>query len=463
MRYHGLYCGPNWSDGKVQLSVANGQPAVDELDELCKVHDARYATASTEDDLIEADRDFARAAISLGWPKSVVAGIAVGAQYLSRKKNIRTNRASDIDKNMARKITNMKKDKQLSRNGPLLLAPPLPTPRMNKAPGPSQPGNSTITAVPSAYAITSKMSKPKTYVSKDGGVILKHRGLVAGFVGSTTFTAKNFQVNPGLGSVFPWCSQLARSYDKYRFRKLKFEFRSVVPTTTAGVVMMSFDYDTLDTLPATKFEHAQTTPNVESNAFNSFELVVQCDNTFRFIRQGSIANTDLKTYDFGQLVISSSYSVAALVGEIYVDYEVELAKPSHGVAVSVSGQQLSPPAVNVPWGTNMTLLGSAQPAYIGTSGSTIVFSRPGEYLITAKFVGTVFTAIAIPTLVAGYSAGAAVKAFYASVINAAQTSGLITFAVRVGVGDSLECSGMLTATTLTQSYFAITETEYSPP
>lgn len=37
--YHGNYCGPNYSAGKFQTSVANSDvPAVDAFDETCKRH-----------------------------------------------------------------------------------------------------------------------------------------------------------------------------------------------------------------------------------------------------------------------------------------------------------------------------------------------------------------------------------------------------------------------------------------
>lgn len=452
MKYHGMYCGPNWSDGKHQTSVSLGRDSVDALDQLCKEHDAIYAHTRNQSILAKADALFAKKALALGYPKAMLAGLVVGAQGRFRATDKPMTKSS-VDLFEAQ-IMKQKKNKPTPASAT--------APKMNKVAVPSNTAQSTMTAVPSAYVLTSRTNKPKTYATKNGGVILAHRGLVAGFVGSTTFTAKAFQVNPGLGSVFPWCSQLARSYDKYRFRKLKFEFRSVVPTTTAGVVMMSFDYDTLDTLPATKFEHSQTTPNAESNSFHSFELPVQCDNVFRFVRQGAITGVDYKTYDFGQLVISSSYGAAVLLGELYVDYEVELQKPSHGVAVSCNLTQNSPPSVAFCIGTNATMTGNANPISLSASGSAIIFNRPGEYFCTMKFSGTTITAINVPTLIAGYSAGAAVSSYFNTVIDSAAAVGTRSFRCRVGTGDQLEFSAVLTAAAISSTQLAITETEYSP-
>ncbi len=49
MKYHGEYCGPGWSDGKHQNSVAGYATARDHLDQACKDHDKAYAEASARE------------------------------------------------------------------------------------------------------------------------------------------------------------------------------------------------------------------------------------------------------------------------------------------------------------------------------------------------------------------------------------------------------------------------------
>jgi hypothetical protein len=446
MKYHGNYCGPNWSDGKSQLSVWFGQPAVDNLDQLCKEHDATYALSNDPRVRQHADAIFAKRAMNLGWPKAVLAGIAVGGQAMLRAAdNYINHQPTNKNKTMA-KLTAYATPQ-----------PAQPARTYNDNQRRITPTMVKTKQVPAATAITSYTGKPRTTATKDGNVRLTHRGLVSGFTGSTTFVAQNFQVNPGLASIFPWASQLARSYDKYIFRKLKFEFRSVVPTTTAGVVMMSFDYDTLDSLPVSKFEHAQTTPNVESNSFNSFELKVQCDNTPRFVRQGAIPNVDLKTYDLGQLVISSSYGAAALVGEVYVDYEVELMKPSHGVPVMSRLAGVGNAAT--PFSTYVAEKAKASPVIV--EAGQIKFVRPGEYLINTLVGGTGITAMAAPAFVGAVAAGSATATVVALTINAAQTTGLGAHKFRVGSGDIVTWDAKVTATTVSSLTLYITEAEYA--
>lgn len=448
MKLHGLYCGPNWSNGKEQLSVATGQPAVDALDQLCKEHDAAYATSTDPNDLLAADREFSRKAIALGWPKSLAFGIAVGGQAMFR--------AIDIFLSHHKQIPNMAKTKTPQ------AAMPATTPKTyvrRVIPIPKEPkAQMASTAVPAAYSMVTHMRKPKSKSGKDGSVVLSHKGLVSSFVGSATFNAVNFQVNPGLAGVFPWASQLARSYDKYRFRKLKFQFRSVVPTTSQGVVMMSFDYDTLDTLPTTKFEHAQTTPNVESNVFQSSELVVACDNQFRFVRQGTISNADLKTYDFGQLVISSSYASAVMLGEIYVDYEVELTKPSHGLPVYtkiVCAGSRSAPFTNV-----SSQVGGAQPAAIN-SATTIKFVRPGEYGLWMTLIGSGIGTPNPVSLASPATAGSATAVMTSTLIDSSLAEARYNLKIRVGAGDILDFANAFnSSTTITQVVIYIAEVDY---
>lgn len=80
MKYHGNYCGPNWSAGKIQPSVDSDMPGIDEFDETCRNHDAAYARG---DDLVDADFQFFRKNFGRG-SKRTAAAAAVGVQGLFR-------------------------------------------------------------------------------------------------------------------------------------------------------------------------------------------------------------------------------------------------------------------------------------------------------------------------------------------------------------------------------------------
>lgn len=106
MRYHGNYCGPNWSAGKHQESVKYGvgPAAVDEFDETCRQHDDAYARGR---DLKKADYLFYRKNIGKGWKRSAAA-LAVGLQgYFRSSKKI--NNSENIGRIMPPVARNKRK------------------------------------------------------------------------------------------------------------------------------------------------------------------------------------------------------------------------------------------------------------------------------------------------------------------------------------------------------------------
>lgn len=81
MRYHGNYCGPNWSAGRHQPSVLSDVPPTDDFDRTCKVHDAAYASGS---EIGAADRRFVAENLATLNPKRWLAAIAVAGYSASR-------------------------------------------------------------------------------------------------------------------------------------------------------------------------------------------------------------------------------------------------------------------------------------------------------------------------------------------------------------------------------------------
>lgn len=460
MKYHGNYCGPNWSAGKHQPSVVSDVPPVDEFDATCKEHDAAYARKAN---LKEADYKFAKTNLKSLDPKRMIAGALVGLQGLSRS----------ADKPISKHKHPKQKKKTRSimatyHEYPTIARPPsIPTMvrvkrKNNKKPKPvigiQIPRSSTT--LPATYTLNEKLKPGK--VSGNGSITtLTHKGLIGPVFGNTTFGATKNQCNVGRAQMFPWASKLARSYDKYRFLALKFTYRPVVPTTRAGVVMMSFDYDTLDDIPVTKVEHAQTFPNIETNSFMPSELKVKCDSVWRFVRQGEITGADYKTYDFGQLVVSSCYdTTTAICGEVYVEYTVQLDKPSVGDAISMLVYATTSITKSSPLGSVPILSGSSQP-FEKVNNDTLKCTIAGEYSINEGVLGTGITAILIPLLTTTINGAIAQSGVAPGIAAAGGASAVWTWRVRCGVGDLLNFSDRFTASTLTQFTLVITEGDYS--
>lgn len=216
MKYHGNYCGPDWSAGVPQPSVLSDVLSVDEFDETCRLHDAAYATNS---DLLTADLVFFNDNIGMGLKRSVAAA-AVGAQAAIRA----------IDKFIP-KIYNPKTKMTKSGNlrGSNVKA-------QNSSKNVKQ---STMSTVPAAYGYTLRMQKPT----------VTRRGNTATIVGSdyagTVQVANSSSYQP-CASVFinpayfqnAMLGSQARTFEKFRVKRGVVSYIPAVPTSTQGQIVM---------------------------------------------------------------------------------------------------------------------------------------------------------------------------------------------------------------------------------
>jgi len=216
MKYHGNYCGPNWSAGQHQPSVVSDVPAVDEFDDTCRVHDAAYARG---DDLLRADLDFFHANIG-GGPKAAAAALAVGAQAVIRA----------IDKQIPKVYKNQEMTKNL-RGPPTTVRP--------KSMGSTNP-QTTMTTVPAAYGFTLRMSPPN--VSRKGD-----QAIISGAdFASPVRVANSANYEPAASVLLnpayfqnAMLGSMARAYEKFRFRKATLQYIPSVSTNTQGQLIMT--------------------------------------------------------------------------------------------------------------------------------------------------------------------------------------------------------------------------------
>lgn len=286
-------------------------------------------------------------------------------------------------------------------------------------------------------------SAPRINNKSNGSVEITHRSYLCPITNSVDYAAQLFNVNPGLPGTFPWLSKLARRYEEYKFKKLKFEYRSVCATSTSGVVMMSFDYDAADGLPTNKASQAQTVPNSEVNAWSSNDLIINCDAGYKYIRSGALQpNLDIKTYDFGAMCLSSVYGNGVVSGELYVEYTVELRKPTDGP--TTSGKiSFATTSFAVPFPTGGEVTGF-NPYTTTAVATTLVVTTPGEYMISVSTVGTGISApCPLPNLV---TLTGAIKSLASTF---APSLGVLVFAVRAELNDVLSFSTAGAGTTIT--------------
>lgn len=185
-------------------------------------------------------------------------------------------------------------------------------------------------------------------INGSGDVIrVRHREYIADITGSTGFTTQVFRINPGVASTFPWLSNLAANFEKYRFRSLKFMFESSVATTTSGSVMLAIDLDVLDAPPATKAIMLQMQNVVRSNVWDPSASALPESVPELFVRTGAVpSGADAKTYDAGQLIVGTvGQADTSVIGEAWFEYDVELHTPQATQAAVYSS------TVNAPTGS----------------------------------------------------------------------------------------------------------------
>jgi len=160
---------------------------------------------------------------------------------------------------------------------------------------------------------------------------------IADIAGSTTFATTQFPLNPGQASTFPWLSQEAKLFEKYKILGLEFYYRPQVSAYATngqtGKVMLSFDYDASDPAPATKQQVEDTHPHADGMPYETVLLPVDSKESRRqdsyFVRPGGLpGGSDIKTYDFGTLSVSTiGNNSTANIGELRVRYAIALIDP----------------------------------------------------------------------------------------------------------------------------------------
>ncbi len=335
--------------------------------------------------------------------------------------------------------------------------------RMNGA-GPSR--DITVSA-PVASTKILRISVPKfagSPYSGDGKITVRHREYIGEVNGSVSFAATQYAVNPGMAATFPWLSTIAANYESYKFRNLKFEFETEKSTATNGSIMMAIDFDAADSAPSTKQQLMTFQNAVRSAPWTSCEYIAATADLLKFgvqryNRSATVASTDIKTYDVGNLVVATQGCAdTSVIGELYVSYDVELHTPQQsGSSASAGGEKIvsagSVSKTSV-YGSSATVTGVS---YFSAATNTLTCVVAGDYLVENNAVGTGLNAIsntltgtATTTLLDG-------NGFQ---VGGGSTAGGSCFIVRATVGQTVivDYSG---ATTLTALTTRITPYNYS--
>lgn len=209
----------------------------------------------------------------------------------------------------------------------------------------NQKGQSGKTTTATAPAATARITTGK---GNGGGLRFREKETVGQIAGATAFAngnglTYNAPINPGLPTSFPWLANIAAQYDKYKIHSLVYRYVNIKGSNSPGIITMSYDEDVLDAAPIDYLQQSQATAYKRGAPWTSFELRVPVSHTERFVRDGVVAGTDLKTYDAGRIIVTSDACADSSVhGYLEVEYDIELLKKSTASSGGVSmGRQIS--------------------------------------------------------------------------------------------------------------------------
>jgi hypothetical protein len=152
---------------------------------------------------------------------------------------------------------------------------------------------------------------------------------VADIDGSVAFATTAYRVNPGLAATFPWLSQQAVSWERYKFLELEAYYEPVVSAYAtngqSGKIIIGIDYDAGDSPPTDK-RHAmdshpvQSAMPYESMAIRANPKQLAASMNEHCIRSAALPlGRDVSTFDACVLNVSTEGCAASsVIGELHI-------------------------------------------------------------------------------------------------------------------------------------------------
>jgi hypothetical protein len=117
----------------------------------------------------------------------------------------------------------------------------------------SPPFLKTVTA-PAAYGSLQSSALKRRYpmtMAVGNTCIVKNYELAGTFPTGAGFQISTIKGNPGLSTPFPWLSNIAKNYQKFRFIHFRAFFSTTTSTVAQGAAFVQIQYDNQDIAPST--------------------------------------------------------------------------------------------------------------------------------------------------------------------------------------------------------------------
>jgi hypothetical protein len=168
-------------------------------------------------------------------------------------------------------------------------------------------------------------------------VTFSHREYIGEISSSAAFAIQTRQeINPTNQELFPYLAGIAACFQQFRFKGLVFEFKSTSAdalnstNTALGAILMAAQYRTGSPAFTSKVEMMNEMWSVDTKpSLNAF-LPIECapKETPMSLLYTDNSDGDPKFSTLATITVASNGSqAAAIVGELWVTYEIELYKP----------------------------------------------------------------------------------------------------------------------------------------
>jgi hypothetical protein len=280
--------------------------------------------------------------------------------------------------------------------------------RKNEKPSKRSPKLKTAAAPVSRSVVLPRSA----YAYNGSGVLrVRHREYVGDVSSSgTSFNSSQFCVmNPGDPASFPWLAPIAASFERFRVINLRFMYIPTCSTTTAGSVILAFDTNAQRTPPSTKVAMLEYEDSCRGAPWLETSLIAHPpkeklytlygNNYSASSLIGSISSTvDIKTYAAGQLLVGCDGVAQATVGEVHLEYEIELTDPGIYRNPSVFLQMTATPSGAHPFPSSGAIVYSNQNYAVSSAGSIVTLTDcpPGGYnLLLRAYCSAVQTGLSV--------------------------------------------------------------------
>lgn len=243
----------------------------------------------------------------------------------------------------------------------------------------SQKNSESCLSIPAAYSMSSRSSKPRVNMSNKFSVTRREfvgtatNGSTTGFaVTPQSAAVPGYDLNPGASTMFPWLSQIAGAFERFRFTKVSFEFIPGQSTATAGRFYAAVDYDYDDAVATTKTGLMGNMTAVESSLWQPCELTcdpsaLNRDMPYRYVSCTTRGlSVELRTANSGFLMVAFDTAVTNCLMDIWVTYSIEFVTPVNDEDIvedlALSGTS---PTTNLTAAHGTAFAGTMVPYWIG--------------------------------------------------------------------------------------------------